>query len=251
MQAEQGLSGQPAAVAFDSGSHWVVQTREPAGLLLENGTQIKLAADSVADTGQALFHLDAGLGMACASCHPEGDEDGHTWHFAAGLRRTQPLPGGVLARTPFHWTGELAGMSDLVSEVMVKRMGLGVTPDSEHVAALGAFLDRIPARPVEDTIDPDKAARGKAVFEDETVGCAGCHVGRQLTDNLSHDVGTGGPFVTPTLIGVGFRTPLFHDGCATTLAGRFGICGGGDRHGKTSALSADQATDLVEYLKTL
>jgi len=247
----QDVTGQPVAVAFDTTSRWVVQLREPAMLLLEGGATLSLSADSVADTGQALFHVDAGLGVACASCHPEGDDDGHVWHFAAGLRRTQPLPGGVLGRAPFHWTGELPALSDLVGEVMVKRMGLGVTPAADQVHALGAFLDRIPARRVIEAVDEEKAARGEALFADATVGCATCHLGTELTDNRAHDVGTGGPFMTPTLIGVGFRSPLFHDGCAQTLSGRFGVCGGGDLHGKTSGLSGDQAADLVEYLKTL
>jgi hypothetical protein len=42
-----------------------------------------------------------------------------------------------------------------------------------------------------------------------------------------------------------------HDGCAPTLADRFGACGGGDRHGHTSQLTADQVADLVAYLDSL
>jgi hypothetical protein len=42
-----------------------------------------------------------------------------------------------------------------------------------------------------------------------------------------------------------------HDGCATTLADRFGACGGGDKHGHTSQLTAAQVADLVAYLDSL
>jgi hypothetical protein len=35
------------------------------------------------------------------------------------------------------------------------------------------------------------------------------------------------------------------------LSARFGICGGGDRHGKTSGLSEADGADLVEYLRSL
>jgi hypothetical protein len=42
-----------------------------------------------------------------------------------------------------------------------------------------------------------------------------------------------------------------HEGCAATLADRFGACGGGDAHGKTSHLTAEQRADLVAYLETL
>jgi hypothetical protein len=42
-----------------------------------------------------------------------------------------------------------------------------------------------------------------------------------------------------------------HEGCAATLADRFGACSGGDAHGKTSHLTAEQRPDLVAYLETL
>jgi hypothetical protein len=43
-----------------------------------------------------------------------------------------------------------------------------------------------------------------------------------------------------------------HDGCAPTLADRFGAtCGGGDRHGATSHLMPAQLADLTTYLESL
>ncbi len=43
------------------------------------------------------------LALACASCHPEGDEDGHTWFFDEDPgRRTQTLRG--------HWRGDVADL---------------------------------------------------------------------------------------------------------------------------------------------
>jgi cytochrome c553 len=52
---------------------------------------------------------------------------------------------------------------------------------------------------------------------------------------------------------VRFRTPLMHDGCASTLVERFtnAACGGGDNHGKTSQLSEEEIRDLSAYLETL
>jgi hypothetical protein len=41
------------------------------------------------------------------------------------------------------------------------------------------------------------------------------------------------------------------DGCAPTLLERFGSCGGGDQHGKTSTLTEVQKKDLIAYLETL
>ena len=68
---------------------------------------------------------------------------------------------------------------------------------------------------------------------------------------FSADVGTGGKFQIPSLLGVGMRFPYMHDGCAETLADRFGPCGGGDAHGKTSHLSEADVNALVVYLQSL
>jgi hypothetical protein len=42
-----------------------------------------------------------------------------------------------------------------------------------------------------------------------------------------------------------------HEGYAPTLADRFGFCGGGDAHGKTSGLTPANQADLIAYLETL
>ena len=48
-----------------------------------------------------------------------------------------------------------------------------------------------------------------------------CHVGPLMTTKQIVDVGTGGAFKVPSLLGVGARAPFMHDGCATTLMDRF------------------------------
>ena len=242
--------GEPVAVAFDATDHYLLQSREPATLFFEDGSSVVLSNDSRADTGFDMFHMNSHVGIACASCHPEGGEDGHTWHFAAGLRRTLPLQGGVMSRAPFHWDGTLADMGALVTEVMEKRMDLPRLPSDEQVAALGTFLDRIPAMAPTDGLDSAAVARGAALFARTDVGCATCHSGAQYTNNLLADVGTGGKFVTPSLLGVGLRSPLFHDGCAPSVAERFGPCGG-SAHGKPELLSADERADLISFLRSL
>jgi hypothetical protein len=65
-------------------------------------------------------------------------------------------------------------------------------------------------------------------------------------------VGTGGRVQVPSLVGVAFRGPFMHTGCANTLADRFDPrCGGGDAHGRTSQLNPGELRDLVSYLQTL
>ena len=84
-----------------------------------------------------------------------------------------------------------------------------------------------------------------------TAGCGSCHNGAKLTNNVTVDVGTGGAFQVPSLVGLAVRAPFIHNGCARTLKERFTACGGGDRHGKTSHLTSAQIDDLVAYLETL
>jgi cytochrome c peroxidase len=76
----------------------------------------------------------------------------------------------------------------------------------------------------------------------------------------THDVGTGaddaseklGPkYDTPTLLGVYRTAPYLHHGQAATLADVLTTKNRGDRHGKTSHLSALQMEDMVEFLKSL
>jgi hypothetical protein len=54
----------------------------------------------------------------------------------------------------------------------------------------------------------------------------------------------------PPLVGVGWRAPLMHNGCAATLADRFGKCSTAT-HGSVAALSAGQISDLTAYLDSL
>ncbi|HYQ46454.1 MAG TPA: cytochrome-c peroxidase [Polyangiaceae bacterium] len=244
------VSGQPIAVAFSPDGKYVVQSREPASLAFEDGTRVRLSDESHADSGHLMFHMNSGIGIACASCHPEGGDDGHVWRFPEGLRRTLPLEGGVLERAPFHWDGTLGDMGKLVNAVMVTRMGLPQAPNDEQISALGAFLEQLPPLPPEDGLDSAAVVRGEAIFRREDVACATCHAGPQYTDNRLVDVGTGGKFVTPTLLGVGLRPALFHDGCAKSIAQRFGVCGG-TAHGKPELLSTDERADLITFLRSL
>lgn len=245
--------GQPIAVGF-AGSTRVVQTREPAQLVLGDGAIIDLEGESVFDTGHELFHraTTPQIGMACASCHPEGHEDGFVWQFdTVGPRRTQSLAGGVLATAPLHWDGELEGFDSLMGEVFSGRMG-GPEQSPRRVRAIALWVDSIPSLPASPTPDMSAVDRGKVLFESPAVGCATCHSGPRFTNNESVDIGTGGVFQVPSLLGVSARAPFMHNGCAPALRDRFSVyCGGDDRHGVTSNLTPADLDDLVSYLETL
>jgi DNA-binding beta-propeller fold protein YncE/mono/diheme cytochrome c family protein len=248
---------QPTAVAFTKDGTLVVQSREPDGLVLISGANsqvertISLGGESRFDTGHELFHRDAGGGIACASCHGEGGDDGHVWTFSGlGARRTQSVNVGLAGTEPFHWSGDMDDLSMIMDQVFVKRMG-GVLQSPDRVAALSKWLfQQQPAAPMRASNDA-AALRGQALFESDAVACASCHSGEKLTNNKSVDVGTGGVFQVPSLVGIAYRAPFIHNGCAATLRDRFDPSCGGNNHGHTDQLNEDQLTDLVAYLETL
>jgi YD repeat-containing protein len=247
-------TGEAVAVAFDGQGRLVAQTREPARLeiLTHKGGSIKMSDISRADEGHKLFHQMTGSGLACASCHPEGGDDGRVWRFAKiGARRTQNLLGGIAMTAPFHWDGDMKTFNQLMQEVFTGRMqGPQVSP--VQIESMNTWLDRQPAVPESAPRDPAAVARGKALFHDAKVACATCHVGPLLTDNSNRLVGTGSMLQVPSLRGVAARAPFMHDGCAKTMMDRFDVkCGGGDLHGVTSHLAQAELQDLVAYLESL
>ena len=258
-QGEVDPGGQPVAVASWSGK-WIAQTREPAGLaIIDNGdvTRVELGAASVVDTGHQLFHHAASgkTHLACASCHPEGDQDNHVWVFEKiGARRTQTVAGGVLDTAPLHWDGDLEDLGAIMSEVFVHRMG-GTTQGPRHVGAFATWIQTIKAPIASPRGSSAQIERGKELFFDKEVACGTCHSGRHFTNNENKDVGTGRAFQVPTLVGIAAHGPFMHDGCAPTLHDRFdptnNACTGGDVHGKTSHLAPSDIDALVAYLETL
>ncbi|MEZ4468000.1 MAG: hypothetical protein R3F43_27100, partial [bacterium] len=187
--------------------------RDPSALVVvdDDGStwSVPLGGRGVYDTSHALYHDATGAGLACASCHPEGEDDGITWHFKReGRVRTPTLRGGLVA--PFHWRGELPDLGALMTEVMTARMQ-GPRLDEAEVARFGGWLNTLPALDA-DVLDAEAAERGAGLFA--RAGCTACHLNGSDADGLSHDVGTGGSFQTPALRGVAQRLPLMHDGCA-------------------------------------
>jgi hypothetical protein len=249
------VPGQATAVAYAQDGSLLVQSREPAlvAILGTRSKLIELGGESVRDTGHALFHRNSGGGIACASCHGEGAEDGHTWNFKGqGLRRTQALHVGLRGTAPFHWDGEEADLDLLMEDVFVGRMG-GVHQSDERVTALSRFLFDLDAPAAgRDPAEP-AALRGKELFESSATGCTNCHNGANFSDNKSYDVGTsaGLHLQVPSLRAVGYRAPFIHTGCAKTLEDRFDPACGGQKHGEVAHLNPAQIDDLVAYLQTL
>jgi hypothetical protein len=267
-------NGPATSIAFVTNTEVLVQTREPAALWIASlpgepsddagvaddagdaasaapvsMASIALSSTSRYDTGHDIFHMHAGSLVACASCHPEGGDDGHVWLLDGEKRRTPSLRGTIAGTAPYHWPGDEKDFDAIVQDVYVGRMS-GGSLTAPQSGALSAWVNSIPAPPAPTWVDPAAAAAGRALFQSTTVGCATCHSGSKLTNNATVDVGTGGAFQVPPLVGVGWRTPLLHDGCAATIGDRFGTCAT-SAHGNIGALSAQDITNLTAYLETL
>jgi mono/diheme cytochrome c family protein len=250
----------PIAVAFDLLGDVLVQTRDPANLWVfpqtpagggptSNPWSIPLSGVSRCDTGHDIFHTHAGVPIACASCHPEGGDDGHVWVLNGDQRRTPSLRGTIAGTAPYHWPGDEPDLPTLVNDVYTIRMA-GAALEAEAMSALTGWVQTIPPPPAPTWVNASAAAAGQKIFENSTVGCSSCHSGAKFTNSQTVDVGTGGAFQVPPLVGVGWRTPLLHDGCAQTIADRFGTCSTSG-HGSLSSLSAGDLQNLEAYLETL
>jgi hypothetical protein len=252
--------GAPTSIAFTPAGELVVYYPEKPMLEIYRGTVSGDAVSPTAvvdlpglpgiDAGRSVFHKQTSIGLACASCHPEGREDGLVWDFVEfGKRRTQNLSGHILERAPYHWNGDMSSLPTLMDDVFAVRMAGGTLTERQK-RSLGPWLDRLePPAPI--NVAVETAERGRAIFESPEVGCVACHNGPLFTNNILVDVGTGGNFKVPSLLGIGARAPFMHDGCAKTLSDRFTNCGNSTLHGNTSHLTAAQVADLVAYLETL
>jgi cytochrome c553 len=257
VEHEAKVAGQTTAVAYEPNGELLVQTREPAAIWIVPSfaavtgalQSIPLSTVTVQDTGNDIFHTHAGALIACASCHPEGGDDGHVWVLDGNKRRTPSLRGTIAGTAPYHWPGDEADFAAIVKNVYVQRMS-GAALTTDQTAVLSAWVNAIPAPPAPTWVDAAAATAGRAVFERADVACTTCHNGTKMTNNATVDVGTGGAFQVPPLVGVGWRTPLLHDGCAATIADRFGKCAT-TQHGNISSLSPTDVANLTAYLETL
>jgi cytochrome c553 len=258
------LGNQAIAVAFDGNGNVLVQTREPASLWVVPipaqsfnalawpvpASPISLSSVTRDDTGHDIFHTSAGALIACASCHPEGGDDSHVWVLDGNQRRTPSLRGTIAGTAPYHWPGDEPDLPTLTHDVYNTRMS-GQLLDPGQTTALESWVEAIPAPPPPSWIDRAAAARGKAIFAQGDAACATCHSGPKLTNNQTLNVGTGQAFQVPPLVGVGWRAPLLHDGCAATVADRFSITCSTVGHGNISSLMPQDISDLTMYLESL
>jgi mono/diheme cytochrome c family protein len=216
--------------------------------------------DAKLERGRKLFHdtFDPRVssdGRACASCHPDGRDDGNTWSTPDGPRQTITLAGRVKGSAPYGWFGEHPTLRSHLTHTMQRLGGQGFTGAGlKDLEALEHYLTsmRAPARGA--AAPEERIAEGRALFHDEKQGCGTCHAAGG-SDGQRHDVGSGNPeeasvrFDTPSLHLAGGSGPFFHDGRFATLDDL--LRKGDDKMGHVRHLDESQRASLVAYMTSL
>lgn len=210
-----------------------------------------------AQRGEAYF-LDGRLAhdrwMSCGSCHAGGHANGLNFDTLTdgtfGAAKNTPSLRAVARTPPYGWTGTLPTLDAQV------RQSLGATLRGPVAAPsvasdIVAYLETLtPPPPRRDPTDP-AARRGARVFEARK--CASCHPPPRYTvpsvKYVALDDGPGGhqAFNPPSLRGLGWSAPYFHDGRAATLGDVLAV----HPPSLLNPLSPSDRADLTAFLESL
>ena len=176
---------------------------------------------------------------------------------------------GLRFTGPYGRDGRFASLSEFTRNVIVSEFG-GPEPTPFQLDALVAYMlefDFLPNARIDGmgrltAGATDSELRGEELFrrpfaQMDGRACASCHVpSSAFLDRQSHNIGSGsegyggamdGYFDTPTLLGINFTAPYFHDGSQPTLASvvdwfdtRFEL-----------GLADQERDDLVAYLQAV
>ncbi len=211
--------GQITAVAYTASGRLVAQSREPARLMVIHNINdapetIALEGEPRFDTGHEIFHRATDSGLSCASCHPEGTDDGHVWIFdGIGPRRTQPLDVGLADTAPYHWDGDMDSFGTLMSEVLAHRMG-GKRQSSARADSFTRWIFEQQKPPADLATDAPLVATGEQLFA--AYACTKCHDGPALGGQRTETI-AGEAKQVPTLRRIALHPPYMHDGRSPTL----------------------------------
>lgn len=202
--------------------------------------------------GRSLFHRTddpriSSDGRACASCHPDGRDDGITWATPEGPRRSILLAGRLEYSAPYAWEGNAPTVQKHLASTF-KRLG-GTGLEGTELEALVSYVKNLPGPLRRPTFDVKQVELGQKVFASARTGCASCHSGAVMTDGKMHDVKSGRAFNTPSLLDIGTTGPFFHDGRYASLTELLRESDG--KMGHTKHLTGNELEALEAYLKTL
>ena len=176
---------------------------------------------------------------------------------------------GIRFTAPYGRNGRFASLREFVRNVLVNEFS-GPEPDPDLLDSLVAYMlefDYLPNPYLnsDGSLNPtasEAAQRGEEIFHGtfpsmKNRSCASCHVpGTFFLDRQRHDVGTvrpaeaygkDGALDTPTLLGIRFTAPYFHDGSRPTLESVVDYFDENYRLG----LTRQERGDLTAYLETV
>ena len=217
--------------------------------------------------------------MSCGTCHPNGASNPKLFVPGASSRPGTfdttglmfnpkafnsildpvriPSLRGARFLAPYGHDGRITSLRDFVYNVIVNEFQ-GPRPSDAVLDGLVAYINDIDFLP-NPRIAPggmlaaqaSAAERhGEQLFfkpfpHQPQLNCATCHTPTGLfTDQIRHDVGSGGLVKTPTLLNANFNAPYFHDGRYDTYEE---VVGHFDRTFDLG-LSSRDTQDLVAYL---
>jgi len=207
--------------------------------------------------------------FSCRSCHPDGHVDGLSYDFDTSgigdnLLDNRSLM-GVAGTEPFKWNGKNPTL-EVQCGPRFARVLMRTDPiPQKELLDLTTYIKSLPphrvaTRSADGTLTPSQE-RGKAIFfatrtpDGKEIPyerrCSTCHRPPLYSVRLSFDVGTGGLFDTPHLLGIATTAPYLHDGRAQTLEELWTTYNTNDMHGVSSYMNKIQLNDLIEFLKTL
>jgi YVTN family beta-propeller protein len=200
--------------------------------------------------------------QSCASCHSsDARTDGLDWDLANdGIGNPKNVKSLLLAfeSPPVMSMGVRADAAAAIRAGIQYILFTNGPPD--RAAAIDEYvksLKPVPSPRLRNGRLSVAAERGKEIFFNNAIGCAGCHRPPWFTDLKPHAVGTGkfdtesDRFYTPSLVEVWRTGPYLHDGSAPTLREAITTHNPHNARGRTAELSPKQIADLVAYVESL
>ena len=185
------------------------------------------------------------------------------------MRQTPMLAQRLHGTAPFNWFGSAESLPKNIHNTVGRMGGSGI--NEAQTESLVAFLtgEEGLVPPPNPFVNPEgltaSQLAGKQLFYHPSIGCADCHTGESLTDGENWDVGTFNSIEfdlnaangtgealalnTPSLRGLHYSAPYFHDGSAEDLYDVLNSTA--ETMGVTIQLTSTQQDDLVAYLLTL
>ena len=188
--------------------------------------------------------------MACASCHPEGRQDGLSWRLGKSILQTPMLAGRVQGTAPFKWSGADQNLHASFKHTIERLGGFGL--GSRDLDNLAAYVGSLEAPPRKTVKDAKAIARGQKLFYGD-LDCVACHNGDKLTNGVGYPLASRGleETDTPSLLGLAHTAPYYHDGSAPDLYTLVTDKGNVHDMADFSKLKPNEAQDLIAYLESL